>query len=293
MNCHEIYERLSRYFDGELSSELALAVREHIQNCEKCASELRAFEKLSKLVASSEVAIPASSNWDRIAAELDKRNRPLIAKRWLSFSGRLAAGVGLALAASLVLMFTNWIPKEPRDNHSYVHAGVAVNFQEIIGDYLKQPLSTFENLGKRFEGKEASAEVAEALLGYQPSIARSLPDGVQLVSTKILKLPFCNCASGECTCGPGGCNCSVSLCKRQDGSNFLIVESCQAQCVSFGSLASENRMLENQEFQVLPAGDQLAVSGIFGKRRLIAIGITDSKEAETLVSRVSRSATIN
>lgn len=293
MKCHEINARLSEYFDEELSSKLARAVREHIQSCEKCAAELSSFEKLSKFVAALEVAIPASGNWDRIAAELDKSNNPSVAKRWFGFPGRLAAGVGLAIAASLVLMFTNWISKEPINNHRYVEAGVAVNFQEIIGDFSKQPVAAFESLAKKFQGQEASAEVAESLLGYKPMITRALPDGMQLVSTKVLKLPYCNCAPGDCKCGPGGCNCTISLCRRQDGSNLLIVESCGAQSISFGNLASQQRKLENQEFQVLPAGDQFAVSGIFGDRRLIAIGLTDSTEAETLVSRVSRSASVN
>ena len=293
MNCHEISDRLSEYFDGELSSDLALQVREHVQNCKKCSAELRSFEKLSQLVASSEVSVPSNGSWDRIAAVLDQSTRTPNSQRWIGSYGRLAAGVGLAIAASLVLVITNWVPQESNNNHSYVQAGVAVDFQEIIKDYLKQPVSTFESLAKKFEGREASSDVAEALLGYKPSIARALPDGVQLVSTKVLKLPYCHCAAGQCTCGPDGCNCSVSLCKREDGSNLLIVESCQSQSISFGNLASQSRKLENQEFQVLPAGDQLAVTGIFGKRRLIAIGLTDSKEAETLVSRASRSVSMN
>ena len=51
MNCSEIQNLLSDYYDDELSAELRANVDAHLEKCSDCATELAGFENLSSLAS--------------------------------------------------------------------------------------------------------------------------------------------------------------------------------------------------------------------------------------------------
>jgi len=51
MNCSEIEELLSAYYDGELSADMTAKIGEHLAGCNRCAEELAGFKTLSNMAA--------------------------------------------------------------------------------------------------------------------------------------------------------------------------------------------------------------------------------------------------
>ncbi len=44
MNCAEVQELFSAYYDGELPEDRQSQVREHLGHCDQCAEELAGFD---------------------------------------------------------------------------------------------------------------------------------------------------------------------------------------------------------------------------------------------------------
>jgi hypothetical protein len=194
--------------------------------------------------------------------------------------------VVLALAASLLLA-VGWrarMGETAKGSPSVASVAPVVDYQNVLELFEQQPQLAMEALSNRYEGREVSADQAEAMLGYRPSITAGLSSQARLVSTRVLKLPQCKCAGGKCTCGPGECNCAACLCERPDGSKFLVFEQCKTQDISFGDLPFVIARRDNRDVQFIKAHDRLAASWIRDNRRLTAIGLKDETEAESLMA---------
>ncbi len=48
MECPEVQNRLSAYFDGELEEDQRLVIAAHLERCSACAEELQVFGRLSE-----------------------------------------------------------------------------------------------------------------------------------------------------------------------------------------------------------------------------------------------------
>jgi len=198
---------------------------------------------------------------------------------------RLLVGAIVALAASaLAMIATTWrSDSETRTQPAIVAADGVVDWREFIDGRSSQPQVAMRRLSEKFAGQEASLTEAEGLLGYPPAVNRALADGVQLVSTRTLRLPECACPDGGCRCASGGCNSSVSLCKRNDGSQFLLIEHCACQRISFGGLIVQPDAAGSRTYGIVEAENRLAATWLLANRRLIAIGLTDGNEVRSLV----------
>ena len=70
MSCHESYERLSGYLDGELDDDIAQEVRSHVEVCVDCRWQLGEMSELREFVrAGCEVDAPPRV-WERISEAL-------------------------------------------------------------------------------------------------------------------------------------------------------------------------------------------------------------------------------
>ncbi len=214
-------------------------------------------------------------------------SRPLD-RRWRS--GAVAALLAIACTGLWFLpgIMSTWRnnsmnPYGSANSASISPVNAVIDFQELLTTQI-QPRQALVALSQQFRGKETPPADARTLLGYEPSMARELPDGLQLVALQVLKLPHCKCPAGKCTCGPGGCNCSVSLCQRVDGSDLLVIEHCESQPISFGDIPSELVHRAEQEFRFLKAGEQYAATWTANQRRLTAIGLNDLEEAALLIA---------
>ena len=297
MNCEQANQLLSEFYDGELKEPAASEVAGHVACCEACANELARFKTLSGMINSGDGACQSTSasapTWDQFVSrsEVTDKDTPVVTtiasrrKLLLANSAVLAASI-LFLVSLNVWMNSGSVTREHNHSHSGDSA-VVINFEKLLYEESNQPIATLVSLSNRFEGQEANLDESESQLGYKPSISQALPSDVKLVANHILKLPHCNCESGACTCGPAGCNCAASLCKRADGSEFLVVEHCATQNVSFGHLKSEVLRDGENEIQMMSTGTQFLASWIASNRRLTAIGLHDKAEVQSIAGNIA------
>ena len=152
----------------------------------------------------------------------------------------------------------------------------------VIELFATSPEAAVESLASRYAGEPAHQN--ESGKEYEPLASKSLPSGVQLVSTRVMQMPFCNCPKDACPCGPDACNCVACICKRPDGSKLLIVENCKTFDVTFGDLQTEIVQHDGQNCEQMRFNDVLAVSWSVKDRHLTAIGLTDEGEADSLLA---------
>ena len=299
MNCEIVKARLSEYYDGELDPTSIAKIQAHLANCEVCECELSKFSTMSEMLRSADSlassANPAPASWEQFSTLLVTPPPTSFLVPAFNVHPKFAVIGAFALVASIALMVslnTRMPPGAADNNHQHSHLGAmdamntAIDFAELLGDPMRKPADVFTALSKRFEGRPAAIDESESLLGYRPAIAQALPSDVRLISNHILKLPQCNCAVGTCSCGPTGCNCAASLCQRKDGTEFLIVEHCETQGISFGELASQWVHQDAHDVQLLTNGGQLIATWVADHRRLTAIGLSDKAEASAMVTNI-------
>ena len=272
MNCEKVIARLSEYYDRELDEALTKEFERHLANCKDCASELNDFAAIGGMLKSTDTATIAACDsapkWEKLASRLEASDKTLPATSVINSRLKLAIVGAVALAASIFLIVSLNMRTNPGlSAHSHEHtatgsADIAIDFEKLLDGESIQPMAALNSLSRTFDGREADLEESETQLGYKPSISQALPSGVKLVSNRILKLPQCNCPTGECSCGPAGCNCSASLCERVDGTEFLVVEHCATQNISFGELKSEVIRDNTSEMQLLTTGKQFMATWI-------------------------------
>ncbi len=300
MNCEIVKARLSEYYDGELDPTSIAKFQTHLANCEVCECELSKFSTMSEMLRSADSlassANPAPASWEQFSTRLVAPQPTSFLVPAFNVHPKFAVIGAFALVASIALMVslnTRLPPGAGGHNHEHSHLGamdavdIAIDFEELVGDPMRKPADVFTALSKRFEGRPAAIDESESLLGYRPAIAQALPSDVRLISNHILKLPQCNCAVGTCSCGPTGCNCAASLCQRKDGTEFLIVEHCETQGISFGELASQWVHQDAHDVQLLTNGSQLIATWVADHRRLTAIGLSDKAEASAMVTNIA------
>lgn len=296
MDCEKVIARLSEYYDGELDATLADEFHAHLANCEACTSELSDIATIGGMLKSNDItriaACTGAPSWEQFASRLDLPNQTLRTAPAFSLPRMLAFVGAVALAASILLIVSLTFKTNPASvahNHENSHtnsADIAIDFAKLLSGESSQPIAVLDWLSKSFDGREAAVDESEMQLGFRPSISKTFPDGVKLVSNRILKLPQCNCPTGTCSCGPTGCNCAASLCKRVDGTDFLVVEHCETQHISFGDLKSEWLRDDKFEMQLLTTGEQFIATWIADHRRLTAIGLNGKAEAHAIVASI-------
>ncbi|QDV47487.1 hypothetical protein Enr13x_73970 [Stieleria neptunia] len=302
MRCQEAAEKLSAYFDNELDSEIAAQVSQHAESCSACQAELRSFAGIRELATQYREPAAKAPSWEAFASRMNSAEPMVLRASAKKPSGRqrlkdTAIIIG-ALAASVLVLLSlrqGQVPSEhtvaQQHSHDHSHpgamAGMAptpIDFQDVVLDFDQDSNMAVSSFASKYDGTEVSIDEAEKDMGFRPQARKSLPAGVQLVSTRLLKLPECNCAEGECLCGPDGCNCVACVCQRPDGSTFMLVEKCKSQKVSFGDLPVQLVRRGNRELQVTQGKNGLAASWEGTHARMTAIGLRDEIELGVLLA---------
>jgi hypothetical protein len=92
VNCEQVWQEISNYFEGEVSSELRAAMEAHFRECRHCTAVLDGTRNVVHLYADDRlVELPAgfSARWQRKLAELMPPTRG-IAYGWLVAVAALA-----------------------------------------------------------------------------------------------------------------------------------------------------------------------------------------------------------
>ena len=148
MKCPDVQERLSAYYDGELSAESQAKMTRHLAECESCAAEFAEFKDVTRAVSRMREPKVPPAIWNGLETELDASSdatKPQPAsdqqanRRWWTSSRQLA------LAASVLLMlgFGYWMNRGMDHPQSGNHASTgdhehSAEFVATMDQYLRQ-----------------------------------------------------------------------------------------------------------------------------------------------------------
>ncbi|MEZ6080199.1 MAG: zf-HC2 domain-containing protein [Pirellulaceae bacterium] len=297
MNCQQVCDQLSSYFDGELEAGSQAEMQQHFRQCNSCSDELASYQALRELLqlSVSKASLVALPSWESIAARLDQTDEaaPQLASS-MANHWKAAAGIVCAIAASVVF-FASLRGTLQHDAASHNHstlkqAGAAtMNLQPVLALFAQSPELAVALLTDKFATKSLSITELDSSFGRPTLVGSlagsgSLPSNAKVVSSQLLSFPFCSCPEGACNCGPNGCNCAASVCQRPDGSRFLVLEHCKSQDVSFGDLPTQLVSRGDLHLQQATSHGTQAVSWERETGCMTVIGLRDVAEIGTLLA---------
>ncbi len=280
MKCLDVQEKLSPYYDGELSSDWEAAIADHLACCEECAAELASFKDLRQAVSKLPKPNVPPTIWSGLSARLSENglegsSKPRRAQRVNEPQLRWVSARQLALAASILLMLGvgYWISRDVGHSHSGDQE-YGAEFVATMDHYLQQlsndPEGADRFLLDKYEGQTVGLDRAVQLVGYRPAVSEGLPEGYTLASTSVLTMPCCRCVK--------------SVCERQDESTLVLFEHDDEKAEWFGQRPSSIATCGGKECCLVELDSSLAATWKRGSRSVTAVGIRDKAEVDLLVN---------
>ncbi len=271
MNCSEVQELLSAYFDNELEHPTQEIVSSHLNDCLQCSNELNGFESLSVLASGLKTHSVPLDLWDSIASEPEKKSlAPISTKTVSGVSSAQSHRRQFVLAASglaivlLIVLSLNWL-----FDHGHDHEEMAEAMEQIARNLNDNDSESV--LMTKFGGQIVSAEEALDEVGFFPVSTRGrLPDGYQVKNIQVLSMPCCKCTQ--------------TICVRKDGTRFYVFEHEEEETGWFDELEKESLNCSGKECEVVRIAGQLAVTWNNGGQFVTLVGITDEAEIEIFVA---------
>lgn len=265
MQCREVIELLSAYYDGELPSEKAAAIADHVAVCADCAAELETLHKLSGLTMKLDQPSAPRHVWPRIEAQLNASQSPVTppampAQR--ASRKTLFAVVALLLVGLSWIAFTQW--------HTHEHHDLTVNFGHFLDTFEQAPDEAQQELVEHYSG--VPVEIADAVreLKYRPVVANGLPPDYEPAQAYLLKMPCCRC---------------LEACyHRKDGGMLCVFEHDIDQSVWFGDRPASSKVCAGKPTRLVKVDSCLAATWQQQQRHITIIGAKDVDEVTRLVA---------
>lgn len=266
MQCCEVVELLSAYYDGELTPDKVDAVAEHVAVCEQCAAELGTLQKLSDMTQKLDQPSPPRHVWPRIEAQLDATS-PTLASTAMP-SQRAASRKKWIAVAALLFVALSWIGYQQWQAREHHH--LAVNFGHFLDLFQQAPDEAQRELVEHYSGR--SVEIADAVreLKYRPVVANGLPDGYEPAQSYLLKMPCCRC---------------LEACyHRKDGGMLCVFEHDVDQPVWFGDRPTSSEVCSGKSTRLVQVDHCLAATWRQQKRHITVIGAKNIEEVARLIA---------
>lgn len=277
MNCNEVKNLLSAYFDGELSVELHEKVRQHIDGCSDCRKELDGFDRLSQFASSAMISPPSAELWKRIESGLDSdvlkppaSPQSTSSRSATSWSTRRWAVLAATVLVAVSVGVAGYRSLFPSGEH---HQFMAV-FGEYLDRFKSDPHDAQSFLLAQYQHQSVQPEAVVDRVGYRPVVADGLPGDYSVVSTHVMKMPCCTCV--QC------------LCQRADGTTLAIFEHDDEEIQWFGARPSVNVTCQSKQCALVELPSSMAASWKSGKRHITVIGAKDVGEVDKLVAWFSQ-----
>ena len=291
---------------------LTRRIRDHLADCESCSCDLRSYERLRDLVSSQPTHQYSPPAWESIEVAIssgttlatgsakdsstpatvtipDGLERPVVSASPLKKARRWAISGLLSLAASALLLFS--LRTLPHGNDTVANQPMIamINLQPVMELFKTDPAQALETLANQHPTEDSSPTIAASEMTNPMVVQASmnggrLPGNAQLVSTKLIKFPYCKCPEGACTCGPGGCQCVACVCQRPDGSTYLVLEHCKSQSITFGDLPVRLVKRGDRHLQQVEIDGTMAISWEQMGDRMTAIGLRSDDEIDMLLA---------
>ena len=275
MNCTEVQENLSAYFDGELNGQRA-AIAEHLQTCADCTAALARIRSLATLAR--ELPNPVSPNmWAAIEHSLDRAVDPMpqrlplherfrAAASWFNVPARHWATGLAAVAASLLIGFYAWLLLHPHMAHSQM----AVDMSQFATQFATDPDAAERELHSRFASQSILPDDAIRLVSYKPMAPERLTDGVLRNQTYLVEMPCCKCVQ--------------TVYRRSDGGSVAVFEHVDDSPASFGDRPTIHANCSGKDVCLIQCNGQLAVTWKEKERYVTLVGAKDLEDAGRLIA---------
>lgn len=283
MNCFEVQQLLSAYFDNELPTEMRGKVDQHVDHCASCADELTRFQRLSLMAGQIDSPAPPSSKmWEQLSGDLgyvrpthdaaDSQSvSPVPERAAASKQSQLAYfGWGAALAAVILVGIAlgrlgAW--SSANGNRD----AMAVVIERYLEKFRDDPMAAQSYLLSSYKSEEVGVDAAAKLVGYRPTIGQELPDGYAVESIHVLKMPCCTCV--EC------------FCSRKSGTSLAIFEHHKdATKEWFEDGKTSSMVCEGVSCKLATMGSQIVASWENGPRGITIVGLDDKAELDRFVA---------
>lgn len=274
MNCSQVQNLLSAYYDGELAGDLQTRVARHLGECTACAQQLTGFEKLTALAGALPTPAPPESIWRQLNEQLDEQraNQSPEHRSRLSFPiPRILTLVATVLIAAGIGWFGYQAWFAPTHDEQFV-----AEFGRYLELFGRDPEAAEQFLLAKYEGQavnvQEAADIEQAVerLGYRPVVADGLPQGYSIESTTVMDMPCCTCV-----------NCR---CKRSDGSTIAIFEHNDEEADWFGERPVISANCSGRRCRLVELDGRIAATWRRGQRMVTVIGLKDVTEVNTLVA---------
>lgn len=265
MQCGEVMDLLSAYYDGELSTDKARSVSVHVSGCAVCAAELETLHKLSDLTTRLDQPAPPSQGWSRIAAQLD--TSPLTSQPIVS-SARPKSRKTLLAIALLLLAMVSWFASTQWHVHNHQHLTKA--FGVFLDSFESTPEVAQRHLLKSFTGVPVEIPDAIRELKYRPVVAGGLPVDYEPHAAYLLNMPCCRC---------------LEACyHRKDGGMVCVFEHDIDQAAWFGERPVSSKVCSGKPTRLVQVDGYLAATWQHQRRHITVIGAKDVEEVARLVA---------
>lgn len=267
MNCSEVQNLLSAYYDDELSADLRANVDAHLENCSDCATELAGFENLSSLAAGLDTPETPAAVWSAVAQELDKdQPEQKVVASSVSINGNTILKYAAALAATVLIGFVGF---QLFFHGDHDHKEMVEAMEQVASDIDADGATTL--LLNKFGGSEVSAKDVITQVGYQPIASKGLPAGYSIEGIQVLNMPCCKCTQ--------------TACKRPDNTRFFIYEHDNEDTGWFEHQNKRQSECCGKTCEIVELDNRLAVTWQKGNRHITLLGVRDEEEIELLVSQ--------
>lgn len=271
MRCEEARNLLSAYFDGELSSEVAATVTEHLAGCAECRQSVEAMRELSELAAHLPEPSASDTLWDKLATKLDStgvQSPPRAKPIAITFTRRT---LGLAAIAATLLVIVGWLVLG-HQHEGHDHAGMTPVFEKFIERFARNPndahalmLSTYEN---RIVNADEAAQVLKRPLVTPPTLLGDC----RVVSRHVLKMPCCAC---------------IETVYAQQGKPRLVVfEHDSEQATWFSKRPQVRTECAGKSCRLVELPHGLATTWAVNDGHVTVFGAQDLKDVERLVGEI-------
>lgn len=268
MQCREVVELLSAYYDNELSQSLSVPITEHLQSCPRCLAELESFRRMSELTSQLDEPTPGRTEWSQLEATLDAdaKLRPLSGARVVAWSRMIAVAAVLALCGAWGILW-RWDVVQ--------HKQLVLNFNEFLDTFDEAPEVAQAKLSDRYSGRVVTLAEAAKELKYSPAVAGGLSADYEFDKAYLLKMPCCQC---------------VEACyRRREGGEICVFEHGKDHPVEFGDRPCSFHECCGNPTCVARCRKTLAASWLRASRLILVVGAKDVAEVSDLAAQLGLS----
>lgn len=297
MNCSEVQQRLSAYFDRELPTDVHQALAEHLDQCSECAAQLAGFQRLSSMAGNLTAPEPPDM-WAELERQLDagigpqekpslapslpsesaysppaspKRGRWSSRMTWLNLVPQVAALVLLAIGVGY-LVVRNW--------PHHMHGGeMTVSLESYLDTFQQDPLKAQQVLLASYASQQIDPAGEITQLPYRPAVS-DLPPDYTLRSAYLVDMPCCKCVQ--------------AVFQRSDGTALSIFEHDKEQAFGYGKCTCTDMQCDGKAMCMIAKDERLAAARWEKDGRYITvIGARDVDEIALLMSHMSGSVPVD